>query len=208
MTELEKITYAKSFLDKLANGINPIDGTVVPEGDLVNNVRISRCFFYVSDLLRQMIEARPSAPRLIPPPQKRTRAPKEKKSPFHITREQAEEYSFSAVPVSATAIAKKLSFLLPEVREGKMEKLSYRKINQWLLNLGMLEWQENENGRFQRIPSKAGEEIGLLLTYFDSYGRSVPCVMYTEEAQRFIIDHIEMVQATEIPPKSSSPYKE
>ena len=56
MTELEKIQYAKSFMDKLANGINPLDDSPVPDEDIVNNVRISRCFFYVSDILRQVIE--------------------------------------------------------------------------------------------------------------------------------------------------------
>ena len=58
MTELEKIAYAKSFIDKLANGINPLDDTPVPEDDIVNNVRLSRCFFYVSDLLRQVYDDR------------------------------------------------------------------------------------------------------------------------------------------------------
>lgn len=29
MTELEKIEYAKSFIDKLANGINPLDDTIM-----------------------------------------------------------------------------------------------------------------------------------------------------------------------------------
>ena len=51
MTELEKISYAKSFLDQLANGINPLDGTPIPENDIANNVRLSRCFFFVSDIL-------------------------------------------------------------------------------------------------------------------------------------------------------------
>ena len=32
MTEVEKIEYAKMFLDKLANGINPIDGSIIPQG--------------------------------------------------------------------------------------------------------------------------------------------------------------------------------
>ena len=45
MTELEKIKRAKMYMDKLANGINPIDETMVPDEDVVNNVRISRCFF-------------------------------------------------------------------------------------------------------------------------------------------------------------------
>ncbi len=51
MTELEKIEYAKSFIDKLANGINPIDDTPVKDDDAINNVRLSRCFFFVSDVL-------------------------------------------------------------------------------------------------------------------------------------------------------------
>ena len=45
MTELEKIAYAKMFIDKLANGINPLDDSKIPDGDIVNNVRLSRCFF-------------------------------------------------------------------------------------------------------------------------------------------------------------------
>jgi hypothetical protein len=56
MTELEKIEYAKSFIDKLAEGINPIDNTPIPDGDIANNLRLSRCFFYVSDILRRVIE--------------------------------------------------------------------------------------------------------------------------------------------------------
>ena len=56
MTELEKIAYAKSFIDKLANGINPLDDTPVSENDIVNNVRISRCLFYISEILDRVIE--------------------------------------------------------------------------------------------------------------------------------------------------------
>ena len=55
MTELEKIERAKLYMDKLANGINPIDDTMAPDEDIINNVRLSRCFFYVSDILRQEI---------------------------------------------------------------------------------------------------------------------------------------------------------
>ena len=56
MTEIEKIEYAKSFIDKLANGINPLDDTPIPEDDIVNNVRLSRCFFYVSTILQKEID--------------------------------------------------------------------------------------------------------------------------------------------------------
>lgn len=45
MTELEKIAYAKTYIEKLANGINPLTNQAVPDDDIINNVRISRCLF-------------------------------------------------------------------------------------------------------------------------------------------------------------------
>lgn len=56
MTETEKLQRAKMYIDKLANGINPIDDADVPENDTINDIRLSRCLFYVSDILRQVIE--------------------------------------------------------------------------------------------------------------------------------------------------------
>ena len=54
MTELEIMQRAKAYIDQLANGINPIDGTCVADSDVINNVRISRCLFYVSDILKRV----------------------------------------------------------------------------------------------------------------------------------------------------------
>ena len=45
MTELETLERAKMYIDKLANGVNPLDDSTVPENDIVNNIRLSRCFF-------------------------------------------------------------------------------------------------------------------------------------------------------------------
>ena len=52
MTELEKIQRAKMYIDKMANGINPITDEQTVDDDTLNNVRVSRCLFYVSDILR------------------------------------------------------------------------------------------------------------------------------------------------------------
>lgn len=56
MTEQEKLHRAKYYVDSLANGLNLLDGTPIPEQDIVNNVRISRCLFFVSDVLRKQID--------------------------------------------------------------------------------------------------------------------------------------------------------
>ena len=189
MTELEKIAYAKFFIDKLANGINPLDDTPIPDDDIANNVRLSRCFFYVSSILQKEID------------RERRKVSKEKKSerlPFSITPEQLEQFEYSSMPISVSAMGKKINWLVREdIEEMKIEKFSYRKINYWLYAIGMIEWREWENGKSKRFPTPEGEAIGLVLKIWENYGRRSPVIYLSEEAQHFIIDNIEAVMAAE-----------
>lgn len=56
MDDFELTCRAKIYIEKLANGINPLTDDNVPEGDIVNNVKISRCLFFVADVLEKVIE--------------------------------------------------------------------------------------------------------------------------------------------------------
>ena len=51
MTDHEIMQHAKNYLDKLVKGIDPLTDKEVPEGEIINNVRISRCLFHVSHIL-------------------------------------------------------------------------------------------------------------------------------------------------------------
>ena len=75
MTEREILKHAKNYIDSLANGINPLTGEPVNEGDIVNNVRISRCLFYVSGILGKVLSGEKAI------------VPREKKSEFSIKNE-------------------------------------------------------------------------------------------------------------------------
>ena len=189
MTEYEKIAYAKSFIDKLANGVNPLDDTPVPDDDIVNNVRLSRCFFYVSSILQREIE------------RERKKLSKEKKAdrlPFSITSKQLEGFEYSTTPISVSAMAQKINWLVREdIEEMKIKKLSYRNINYWLHSIGMIEWREWNNGKKKRFPTPEGEAMGLVLKIWENYGRKSPVVYLSEEAQHFIIDNIDAVIAAE-----------
>ena len=187
MTELEKIAYAKSFIDKLANGINPLDDTHIPDDDIVNNVRLSRCFFYVSSILQREIEREQ---RMVP-------KKKQGRAPFSITPEQLQKFEYSPYPISVSAMGKKINWLVREdIEEKRMEKFSCRKINYWLCDIGMIEWREWNNGKLKRFPTVEGEAIGLVLEIWENYGRRSPVIYLSEEAQHFIIDNIEAVMAT------------
>lgn len=48
MTELEIMQRAKMYMEKQAQGIDPISDQEIPEDSVLNNVRLARCFFYYS----------------------------------------------------------------------------------------------------------------------------------------------------------------
>lgn len=190
MNEVEKIEYAKSFIDKLASGINPLDETPIPDGDVANNVRISRCFFYVSSILDRQIEIEKK---------KLLKAKNREKAPFAITDEQLERFECSPTPITASILARKINFLVRvEIDSKRMDKLRYKKINQWLLNIGMLELKPWEDGKIRLFPTAAGEEIGLSSHVWEKYGRRTLAVDFSETAQMFVVDNIDAVINTEI----------
>jgi len=187
MTEAEKIAYAKSFIDKLANGINPLDDSPIPEEDIVNHVRLSRCFFYVSTLLQREIDRESK---------KEMKAKKGERLPFSISPERLAQFDYSSTPISVTAMGKKINSLVKDdIRDMRIEKLPSRKIKYWLLDIGMLEWRMWDGGKQKLFPTDVGESIGIILQMWEQYGRKTPVVYLSREAQQFIIDNIDAVIA-------------
>lgn len=183
MTELKKIAYAKSFIDKLANGINPIDDQPVAEYDVVNNVRLARCFFYVSDILRQVIENGGITP-----------TKKKAKSSFCITQEQLAQYPYSEFPISVSEIAKKINAL---VDTEHMKQLSYKQLTSWLLSINALIEQPTVNGKSQKRPTETGRQLGISLEIRSGMNGEYQVVVYNKKAQTFILDNIDAIIALE-----------
>ena len=87
MTEQEKLACAHQYILQLANGIDPLSGLPVGERDVVNQVRISRCLFYVAEVLRGVMDGGQNAP-----------VKKEKKRPFALSVQERSEFAYSAEP--------------------------------------------------------------------------------------------------------------
>ena len=183
MTELEKIAYAKSFIDKLANGINPLDDSPIPDNDIANNVRLSRCFFYVSDILRQVIE------------NGGTTTPKKKRqNAFYITQEQLSQFSCSETPMSISEIVKKINEL---VDTKQVKRLSYRQITTWLVSINALAEQLTVNGKTQKRPTETGRQLGISVETRNGMNGEYQVVLYSKDAQMFILDNIEAIISSE-----------
>lgn len=185
MTELEKIKRAKTYMDKLANGMNPIDDTVVPDEDIINIVRISRCFFFVSDVLRQIIENGGITSVV----DKRTQ-----KLPLSIPFDKRSQFNYSEKPIPASEIAKRVNAL---VDTENMTKLTYSGILTWLTKIGMMEGAFTSDGKRTKRPTLIGKEIGISIE--DRIGNKGPyqVVVYNSQAQHFIVDNLDAILAAE-----------
>lgn len=183
MTELEMINRAKTYIDKLANGVNPLTDEPVSENDIVNNVRISRCFFYISDLLRRFAEGGfPEA------------AKKGKKQPFIITEEQRKRFEFSETPISVSEIARRFNAAVNT--EGAVQ-MRYSGITFWLIESGLLSVDSREDGREVKLPTAAGMELGISQEVRSGANGSYTVVVYNENAQRYIVDNIDAILEAE-----------
>ena len=185
MTELEKIERAKMYMDKLANGINPIDDTMVPDDDLINSVRLSRCFFFVSDVLRQVIENGGT---------KLAVDKKPKKLPLEIPIEKRSQFAYSEVPVPASEIARRINALSDN---DAMQKLTYSGILTWLTEIGMMEWALTPDGKRTKRPTKIGKENGISVEDRIGNKGNYQVVVYDTAAQHFIIDNLDAILAAE-----------
>lgn len=182
MTELEKMQRAKMYMDKLAQGIDPVTGREFPEDSALNNIRLARCFFYVSGILGQVIaneKAVGGKPKLLP---------------FSVTPQQLSRVQLSGELLSISQIVELLNVA---VDNPQMKKLRTTAITDWLLEKGFLEKKTDPDGRSWRVPTPAGLGIGLLVQNRQGKYGEYQAVYYNADAQRFVLDNLNAIRTEE-----------
>lgn len=180
MTELETLQRAKMYVDKLANGINPLTDQPVNEGDVINHVRISRCLFYVSSVLQQVIlnDGKIGSPAKV------------KKVPFFLDMAGRARYEYSIMPISATEITKRLNRLIDT---DTMTQLKYQDVAGWLIDAGFLKVESDYDGKERKMPTAAGNQIGIQTEHRTIQGRERDVIVYSEAAQQFLLDNLDAI---------------
>ena len=188
MTELEIMQHAKDYLDKLAKGVDPLTGRKVPEGEIVNNVRISRCLSYVSDVLRQVIENGGIQVKTLR---------ESEKAPFALSFEDRARYPFGDWPLSASQIAQRLNELADL---HAMQKLKATSITKFLQQSGLLFEEESPGGGKNKRPTEAGWKLGIATQQRSGQNGDYIAVVYDRQAQQFILDNLDAILAINAAP--------
>jgi hypothetical protein len=184
MTDLESLEKAKTCLYKLANGVDPFTDQPIPNDALLNDVRISRCFFYVSDVLQTVYEEKCAAsPAGVPA------------TPAGFANEPSDAlpngsndllFEISERSLSATALASRLNQLIDR---SVIHRFTYGSLTTWLLSLGLLQECDPSDGRPARRPTEDGEDLGIHLEKRTHPKGDYILVTYSASAQQFFLDH-------------------
>ncbi len=175
MTDIEIIARAQMYLEKLANGIDPLTNKEVAENDVVNNVRISRCLHYVTGILKQITT---------------TGSFEIQKSEFTLSARQLERFAYSQTPLTVSEITKRLNELADPLQYNTLKN---GVITEWLTESGMLTNVVINNKSKKRVTNN-GRNIGIISEQrVNQQGSTYEAISYNLNAQHFIIDNIHAV---------------
>ena len=139
-------------------------------------------FFFVSDVLRQIIENGGISSS--------GASKKPKKLPLLIPFEKRDQFNFSEKPIPVSEIATRINDL---VDTENMKKLSYSGILNWLTEIGMIEFAATSDGKQTKRPTQLGRENGISVE--ERIGAKGPyqVIVYNIHAQHFIVDNLDSI---------------
>ena len=184
MTDLKKVKYAQAYMTDLANGVDPVSKQTLPNDTCLNNVPLTRCFFFVADVLKQVLEnegqAQPSVHQAQPPDNNAFMVSKELKSCL-------------VVKESLVTITEFIRPLVEYLDKRYIQKIPATAFTEWLVEQGYLVEMTSARNTHPKMPTFTGKNLGITTEQRRSMKdqRLYTAVLYSANAQRFIVEHFE-----------------
>lgn len=177
----EMLIRAKNYLELLANGHDPFTGDALPEDTVLNNVRLSRCFYFVNDILRQVIENGGEV----------TRVSRNRNLPFSITEEQKAKIELSDEPLQISDFASRINEQVDENTQGRLKVTAF---GAWLVDKGFMRIETHNDKNYKR-PTDSGIQFGILSEWREYGDKGYYRVTYSRDAQQFLLDNLDEIIA-------------
>lgn len=173
MEKEEKLLLADKYISSLAKGLHPITKAILPEDSVINDVKIVRCLYFVSEAIKEAMNCD-------------KKKSGRKKKPFSLSQHEIENFRISNGEITISAIVKKLNELK---NDENMVKLTTKPITQWLLNCDLLQEVE-ENGKTVKRPTESGKSMGMSVRRMITDHGFFNAVVYNSKAQQFLLDNL------------------
>ena len=183
--DMKKLETAIVYLQRIAEGNNPINNLPADEDSVLNNPNVIRCMFFVKEVLEEVKKNNGYIGK---------KSKKSDKSDFPI--EVLDSFSYK----EDKAISKFVEQINEAVNGDVYKKLSYKSITQWLKLNGFL--QEEHSQEFNKVitlPTEKGIQLGIRAERrSSSRGVEYILVIYGKQAQEYIVQNIEKILCGEV----------
>ena len=183
--DMQKLMTSITYLDRIADGKNPVNNTPVPDDSILNDPNIIRCMFFVKEVLE-------AVKRNSGVVGGKNKEPAKMDFPFDVL--SAFEYK------EDKPITKLVDQFNEMVDVNIYKKLTYKPIRDWLKAKEYLEEQYFE--KYHKnilIPTEKGKKLGIVSEERISITRPDYIVLiYTKPAQEFIVNNIENILNGEV----------
>ncbi len=174
--EQSKLDVAIKYVERIADGCNPVNNVPLENDDILNNPNIIRCMYFIKDVLEEvqrndgMIGGKVG---------------KEPVLPFPI------EILDSFIYVEDKSITHVLNQVYEPIANMNVKKVSVTKITAALKEEGYLLDEPNpETGKTRKVPSMRGRELGIYTVEREYNGRIYESVTYNQDAQKYVVELI------------------
>ena len=174
--EQSKLDVAIKYVERIAEGHNPVNNMSLENDDVLNNPNIIRCMYFIKDVLEEVrrndgiIGGKSS---------------KEPTLPFPI--EILDKFTYA----EDKSITHVLNQIYEPIADMNVKKVSVTKVTAALKEEGILLDEPNpETGKTRKVPSIKGKELGIYIVEREHNGRMYESVTYNRNAQEYVINLI------------------
>ncbi len=181
--DLDKLERALVYVDRIAEGRNPVNNTPYKEDSVLDDPNVIRCMFFIKEVL---VEVKNNNGLI-------GRGNKIAKKDFPVDSLASFTY------LEDKTITKFVAQLNEAIDENEYQKLSYKVITDWLKENGYLqEMQDTKIGKRVTLSTEKGNEAGITHSLQTSMsGASYYRVTYNREAQEFLVRMLPEIVRTE-----------
>ncbi len=175
--EKEKIIKAGEILNKMANGINPVNGASIDTDCFLQDPRIIRCLFFVQQVLEEAA-ARPINTGGKQPDQ------------FIITSAEKSQVKFPEGNIGINQFAKCINSVIDLNRSRKLTGVQ---VNNQLKKMGILAEELLNDGKKRTVANENSYKYGIVTEKRSYNGVEYDMVCFNDQGKKFLLDELEKI---------------
>lgn len=174
--DLEKLETALTFVERIADGRNPINNEVADNDDVMNDPGVIRSMFFIKDVLAELKNNNGIMGKM--------KGVRKKEFPI----EALSDFQYSEVK-TITRLTEQLN---AGIEDTVYKKLSYRTITDWLKKNGyLIETEDAKLGKKVTLTTEKAQALGITHSLQTSMnGNSYYRIEYDKTGQEFVVQNL------------------